>query len=85
MFYYIRILVSPEVLLYKGTGNCLWADLGTLLYIREYHIKILLDSCGLLYRGTLVRQEVSYEYIRLCTACIYVVGAPEAYVSYGGI
>ena len=42
-------------------------------------------SRGLLYRGTLVSQGVSYEYIRLSTACIYVVGGPEAYVSYQGI
>ena len=35
--------------------------------------------------GTLVPQGVSYEYIRFSTACIYVVGAPEAYVSYRGI
>ena len=39
-------------------------------------------SRGLLYRGILVPQGVSYEYIRLSTACIYVVGGPEAYVSY---
>ena len=64
---------------------CPWADLGTLVYIREYHIKVLLDSCGLLYRGTLVPQGVSYEYIRLSTACIYVVGAAEAFVSCRGI
>ena len=42
-------------------------------------------SRGLLYRGTLVPQGVSYEYIRFSTAFIYVVGGPEAYVSYGGI
>ena len=42
-------------------------------------------SRGLLYRGTLVSQGVSYEYIRLSTACINVVGGPEAYVSYRGI
>ena len=35
--------------------------------------------------GILVRQGVSYEYMRLSTACIYVVGAAEAYVSYRGI
>ena len=34
-------------------------------------------SRGLLYRGTLVPQGVSYEYIRLSTACIYVVGGPK--------
>ena len=42
-------------------------------------------SRGLLYRDTLVSQGVSYEYIRLSTACIYVAGGPEAHVSYRGI
>ena len=42
-------------------------------------------SSGLLDRGTLVPQEVSYEYMRLSTDCFYIVGGPEAYVSYRGI
>ena len=38
-------------------------------------------SRGLLYRDTLVPQGVPYEYVPLSTACIYVVGGPEAHVS----